>query len=73
MFRKRDQNVRLTWPHLAFMLRRIVSLDKNVTHFRSLFGGHFDYYGSKAGAAGVVYEVRPGAAMPQRHEPVKLG
>ena len=62
MFRKRDQNVQLTWPHLSFMLDRIGRVNRNVTKFARLFGNHFDYYG------GVVWEVLPGRALPQRHK-----
>ena len=67
MLRKRDQNVRLTWPHLSFMLEKVRSLNRNVTRFRKMFGGHFDYYGTEQNP-GVVYEVLPGHRLPQRHK-----
>jgi hypothetical protein len=73
MFRKRDQNAKLIWPHLALLLRRVAAVDKNATVFRNMYGQHFDYYGnSRAGREGVVYEVRPGSALPQPHTPIDI-
>lgn len=62
ILRKRDQNVKLTWPHLSFMLERIARNDGNATLFAKRFGRLFDYY------AGVVYEVHPGHRLPKRWE-----
>ena len=74
MFRKRDQNVRLTWPHLSFMLRKIDDVKRNATRFSAMFGKQFEYYGGSVSrstsnaAVGVVYEVLPGHRLPQRHK-----
>lgn len=68
MFRKRDQNVRLTWPHLSFMLRHIVQVDRNATLFANMFGKFFEYYNGGRGHSGVVYEIRQGYRVPQLHK-----
>ena len=79
MFRKRDQNVRLTWPHLNFMLRQIDDVNLNATRFSTMFGKSFEYYGGSAkpsttnAALGVVYEILPGHALPQKHPPAYPG
>ena len=68
MFRKRDQNVRVTWPHLSFLLGRIAAVDKNVTHFEERFGQGLDFYhGKPPHDEGVVFEVLPGRRLPVRH------
>jgi hypothetical protein len=66
MFRKRDQNVKLVWPHLGYLLQKVLKVDRNVTTFKSLFGRGFNYYGTEKGA-GVVYEAIPGHHLPRRH------
>ena len=74
MFRKRDQNARVTWPHLSFLLGRIAAVDKNATLFAERFGRGFEYYhGKPPHDEGVVYEVLPGQRLPVRHRPAAPG
>ena len=68
MFRRRDQNARVTWPHLSFMLGRVAAVDRNATLFASIYGHAFQYYqGGSGHAEGVVFEVKPGEELPQPH------
>ena len=70
---QRDQNVRLLWPHLSDMLRRIVRVDRNVTLFSEMFGRYFQYYGGPKGHSGTVFEALPGHKLPVRHKTVTVG